>query len=182
MKTINLNESAKTPLEKMQDANAGRRRQNWAACADAKLVDYYIICLNHSLTVAAEQAVVELIKRNMEYLVAPRMYALTNFTVDVAQWLWDNRNYPNAVLHAGKDSLRNSSGTMRPSEHHLRMLILAYAMGRPELQGVIDELKKYIKTYCGTYSRHVPMYLQVVADNATLNDAISKAVQGVNYN
>lgn len=50
-------------LQKMQDFDAGRRKENIRACGENKLLDYYEICLRRNLKNAARQIKAELINR-----------------------------------------------------------------------------------------------------------------------
>lgn len=70
---IRILESASTltALEKMQAFDAGTRRENIKACSDVKLINYYKICIENNLQVAADKLAGELLYRDMLDYIAP---------------------------------------------------------------------------------------------------------------
>lgn len=60
-----LEASGLSPEEKMDLFNQGKRRENLAACGDAKLKLFYEVCIDNNFTVALAQVEKEMQKRGI---------------------------------------------------------------------------------------------------------------------
>ena len=182
MKTIKLNEASSLSTdEKMRLCDIGQRKQNWGACSVGKLRENYVTCLYRNYRNAGAQAEGEILRRGFVLWLAPRVYNITNISTSHAQLLWDNRKTYHRVIQQAIDiQTLYGSDVWRPSEFLFRAFLLASAMNRPEMQGLIDAIKACMRDQM-TYSGIMPKYLEEAANNKTIMEAVAKAVSEVDY-
>ena len=182
--TKQLNEAAQTPLEKMQDANTGKRRQNWGACSDTKLKTYYQICLSNGLHTAQYQCEMEIKKRGYNTWLVPRVGALDNFPVMFAQEIWNERKTCHRLIQNAIDLTTVSANVdvLRPSEYLTRIYMLIKCMGHEtELKMLEIWIKNHMKDQ-QTYYDLIPTIISKAISLPGVPDKIARAVAQVNYN
>ena len=182
MKKIKLTEaSAKTPLEKMQDVDHGRRNENWGACSDSKLKLYYKTCIENSLRYAVRQCEQEVLKRNHYNWLRPSPINLIDYDTSFAQHIWDERNTCHRIIQEAVDSPYTISPQSRPSEYLVRAYILIKCMEHDsELKMMEIWIKNHMKDQ-DTYYSEIPDVLDWVSDNAHATQQIADAIKGVKF-
>lgn len=183
MKTVVLKEaSTQTPLEKMRDANSGKRRQNWKACSDNKLKQYYKICIDNDFTLALLCCEVEIYRRGYHQWLCPRLGAFTTgWDVSFAQHLWDERKTCHRIIQEAIDE-PSIHPSVRPSEYLLRAYLLIKCMGHDsELKMMEIWIKNHMMDQ-NTYFDEIPTILNDICKDSNIMDAIANTVSGVNYN
>jgi hypothetical protein len=183
MKTVVLKEaSTQTPLEKMRDANSGKRKQNWKACSDNKLRLYYKICIDNHLTHALLSCEIEIYNRGHHQWLRPRLGALTSgYSIGFAQHIWDERKTCHRIIQEAIDepSVHPSN---RPSEYLLRAYLLLKCMEHDtELKMMEIWIKNHMKDQ-NTYFDEIPTTLNDICRDSSIMDAIANTVSRVNYN
>ena len=182
MKKIRLTEAtAKTPLEKMQDANSGKRKQNWAACSDTKLKMYYKVCIENTLPVALHECEQEILKRSHHNWLRPRLGAVLNYTTTFAQHLWDERTTCHRIIQEAVDSPYTISPNSRPSEYLVQAYILIKCMDHDsDLKMMEIWIKNHMKDQ-DTYYNEIPSLLNVLSEDPKVVQEITTAIAGVNF-
>lgn len=181
MKTIKLYEASNlSQFDKMQLCDSGRRRQNWSACSRDKLKENYKICLENNFTKACGEAETEIIRREMWSILAPRPLNINNFSINHAQFVWDNRKTYHRIMQAASDCPLTCGDTLRPSEYLTRAYVLALAMDNPELNAFLQAVKAAMRAQ-ETFSGLMPKYLDELINRSGVADAIANAVAQVNY-
>ena len=179
-KTIITEASTMSQLDKMYQCEHGQRRQNWRSCSLDKLKENYRICLYQRFVKAGSEAEAEIIHRELHNLLAPRPYNIDNFSVNHAQFIWDNRKTYHRIIQAAKECPLTCGDTLRPSEYLTRAFILAVAMDNSEMDAFIQAVKAAMRAE-ETYSGLMPKYLDEVANKSGNADAIANAVAQVDY-
>lgn len=182
MKKIKLTEdTAKTPLEKMQDVDHGRRNQNWGACSDTKLKMYYKICIDNSLRFALTQCEQEIIKRSHHNWLRPRLTAVTDYSTSFAQHLWNERATCHRIIQEAVDVPYTGHPLDRPSEYLVKAYVLLKCMGHDsDLKMMEIWIKNHMKDQ-DTYYNEIPSLLNILSENPTVVQRITTAVAGVNF-
>lgn len=185
MKKIKLTEAtAKTPLEKMQDTNSGKRNQNWKACSDNKLKLYYKICIENNLSYALQQCEQEILARDYHNWLCPfsaSFSRLNCFNTQFAQHLWDERNTCHRIIQEAIDSPYVGPPGSRPSEYLLKAYIFIKCMGHDsEFKMMEIWIKNHMKDQ-DTYYNKIPTILDEICQIPNVTDDIAKAIAGVNF-
>jgi hypothetical protein len=181
MKKVIMNE-ALSPLDKMKAANNGTRKQNWGACSDQKLKDYYKICLENQLTRAILDAEAEIKNRDHFEWLAPRAVnpILINITTSDAQYIWNERKTCHRIIQTALDLPSSVGDTYRPSEFLLKAYVLIKCMDQEvDLKMIEIWIKNHMKDQ--PYYSVVPTLANRYINHANVADQIAAAVKNVNY-
>ncbi len=185
MKKIKLTEAtAKTPYEKMQDVDHGRRNQNWKACSDTKLKLYYKICIESNLQFALRQCEQEIVARSQYNWLCPfagSFLGLHKFETQFAQHLWDERNTCHRIIQEAIDYPYVGPPGGRPSEYLLKAYIFIKCMGHDsEFKMMEIWIKNHMKDQ-DTYYNQIPGILDEICQLPGVVDDIAVAIAGVNF-
>lgn len=181
MKKRILTETARTPVGKMCEVNAGASNQNWGACSERQLREYYRICLENNLIVARNQVEAEIKNRSHHEWLVPRPFNVDQFTVPNAQYLWNERNTCHRIIQTALDLPYTVGDTQRPSEYLLRAYMLIKCMGH---ESDFKMLEIWIKNHMKDqpYYDLIPHIADQVLNMNNVADDIAQAVRNVNYN
>lgn len=181
MKKVIMNE-ALSPLDKMKAANNGTRKQNWGACSDQKLKDYYKICLENQLTRAILDAEAEIKNRDHFEWLAPRAINpnLINIATNDAQYIWNERKTCHRIIQTALDLPSSVGDTYRPSEFLLKAYVLIKCMDQEvDLKMIEIWIKNHMKDQ--PYYSMIPTLANRYINHANVADQIASAVKNVNY-
>jgi hypothetical protein len=157
-KTILVEASALTEIEKMDLFDQGRRRENLGACKIDKLIRYYHICLDHGYFAARVSIEVEFTKRGLKDYIVP-MKELTapipkGFTLELAQSVIDAKGDIAVILKEANNAFSYAT-----------VIVQAYVMALAfDEVALARALETYIKSI-GTYTRYMRRYLELCQIN-----------------
>ena len=159
--------STLSELEKMQQFDAGQRRENLGACKIDKLLRYYHITLNNNYKTAAAQIEGELRKRGLPDYIVP-VNELNHpvagaFTQCLAQAVIDAHGDITVILNEARQAYQYSGVV-------LRAYVMALVFGEHALA---KALETYIKSL-NTYSKFVKQYLQTCLNDDLIMNHLSK--------
>lgn len=174
---------ALSPLDKMKAANAGTRNQNWKACSDQKLKDYYKICLDNNLVHAQNLAEAEIKGRLHWEWLAPRAnnIHLLNITYADAQYLWQERATCHRVIQTALDQSHQFGDLYRPSEYLLKAYMLIKCMDH---ETDFKMMEIWIKNFMSDqpYYNLIPSIANQMINQGTAAADIATAIAKVKYN
>jgi hypothetical protein len=163
-------------VEKMELFNKGERRENVKACALAKLLTYYDICLSKGFTVAAERIEEELLRRDLPEYILPEPNSLTPemFTSTLAKFIKEcGDGYSRKAIEAAKTSpIIGTTSTETLTVY----LLLAMAL---DAHMVVFDIKRELNSCCVLLYRFMPDVLRKILENTKIKVAIYTAVDGL---
>lgn len=176
-KTFNLLEAtALSALDKMRLFDRGERRENLKACGTEKLLDYYLICLNNSLSTAEKFISIELQRRDLGNYVMPRVSEMSaeQFTPYELEYVLENRDSPRDIIHS---AVHHPFAGLTESETLVIYLIWAIALN---LTGVSQAIRSVIYRY-GTYHNKMQKILKEISSKPDVMTTIADIINGFDF-
>lgn len=180
MKRIKLTKlceaSELSAVEKMELFNKGERRENVKACAIAKLLTYYDICIAREFHRAADQIEDELLRRDLPEYIMPNPGAIAPYMFDkkLAEFIKSCGDDPSkkAVENAIKAPVIGTT----TNETFVIYLLLAMAL---DVYTVVSDIKRELHSRCVILYRYMPDVLRKILEDSKIKAAICSAVSGL---